>query len=254
MVTRGLKKPQGDQISYNKWNKKELKLLGTIFRQMAQRSPDPEAMSKETFLSVYKLPGILGERLFQVFDKKKSGVIDFEEFVDGLQQFLRGDVGDKAKMIFEMYDLNNNGCVDNFELSTMLHSLIPQQKGGDLSASEKHRQWIYNKVQIAFRECDLNNDGKLSLEQFKLWLEKNPGYLQMMESTFREHSFLGSLNPKPPMKRGIRKSSPIYTGSPAGELREPPVTPIFNFFDIPEPAISMQRDVSSRSWPLFDSN
>jgi len=241
-----------DVMSYNKWTKSELKLLETMFRQMAQRSPDPEAMSKETFLSVYKLPGIFGERLFTVFDKKKSGVIDFEEFVNGLQQFLRGDVGDKAKMIFEMYDLNNNGCVDNLELSTMLHSLIPQPKGADLSASEEHRRWIHNKVEMAFKECDLNNDGKLSLEQFKLWLEKNPGYLHIMESTFREHSLLGSLNPKPPMKLGIRRNSPIiYPGSPSGKQSEPPLTPRFNFVDMPEPAIGINRN--SRSWPCFDN-
>lgn len=198
------------QISYNKWTKKELKLLDTMFRQMAERSPDPEQMSKETFLSVYKFPGIMGERLFKVFDGDNSGYVDFEEFVTGLQKFFRGSVEDKADMIFEMYDLNDNGCVDKKELSTMLHSLIPQlgwHKGGcegeaagvsnKLNASEQHRHFILETVEIAFRECDLNNDNKLSHDQFRLWLARNPEVVNAMEARFREHSVLGSLNPIP---------------------------------------------------------
>jgi len=171
---------------------------------MAQRSSDPKAISKETFLSVYKLPGIMGERLFKVFDKKKCGVIDFEDFVTGLERFLRGSIEDKAKMIFEMYDLNNSGYIDSKELSTILHSLIPQQKRKlvgvqrELIASEQHRQFIHGKVQNAFRVCDLNNDGKLPLCDFKLWLNRNPDCVHMMESTFREFSFLGNLNSEQP--------------------------------------------------------
>jgi len=170
---------------------------------MAKRSPDPETVSKETFLSVYKLPGILGERVFKVFDKKKSGVIDFEEFLLGLQKFVRGSVEDKAKMIFDMCDLNDSGFVDSCELSTILHSLIPQQKAGpigvnkELNASEHHRQIIRDEVECAFRECDLNKDGRLSLDQFKLWLNQNPNYFKIMECAFRERSLIGDLNDDP---------------------------------------------------------
>jgi len=242
------------QISYNKWTKKELKLLDTMFRQMAQRSPDPEQMSKETFLSVYKFPGIMGERLFKVFDGDKSGFVNFEEFVTGLQKFFRGSVEDKADMIFEMYDLNDNGCVDKKELSTMLHSLIPQFGWGgsegelsgvsnELNASEQHRHFILETVEIAFRECDLNNDNKLSHDQFRLWLTRNPEVVNAMEARFREHSVLGSLNPKPtrrnvsvPEQDGLARSmsDPILwrkhssTLSCQNEVLSPIIEPAFS--------------------------
>jgi len=195
------------RLSYNKWTKNELKLLERMFRQMAKRSPETESMSKETFLSVYQLPGFLSERLFKVFDAKKSGDIDFGEFILGLEKFFRSSVQDKAGVIFKMYDLNDNGCVDDKELSTMLHSLIraPQTLTGkeskelqcELSASEHHRSFIHEKVETAFRECDLNHDGKLSLRQFNLFLTRNQDIVQMMEETFSEHTFLGNLNPTP---------------------------------------------------------
>ena len=68
---------------FARYNDKELTLLDRMFQDLAKRSPD-KTMSKETFLQYFALPGILGERLFAVFDTKKNGVIDFEEFVNGL--------------------------------------------------------------------------------------------------------------------------------------------------------------------------
>jgi len=214
-------------LSYNKWTKNEIKLLERMFRQMAKRSPDPESMSKETFLSVYQLPGFMSERLFKVFDWKKSGDIDFEEFILGLEKFFRSSLQDKARVIFKMYDLNDNGCVDIKELSTMLHSLIPAPQNQEklspelqeeLSASEHHRLFIRKKVETAFRECDLNHDGKLSLFQFNLFLSRNPDIVQMMEETFSEHAFLGNLDPAPPAST-LRSRSEPATPQPNGRLK-----------------------------------
>ena len=69
--------------NFARYNTKELTLLDRMFQDLAKRSPD-ETMSKETFLQYFALLGILGERLFAVFDKKKDGVIHFDEFVSGL--------------------------------------------------------------------------------------------------------------------------------------------------------------------------
>ena len=68
---------------FARYNDKELTLLDRMFQDLAKRSPD-KTMSKETFLQYFALPGILGERLFAVFDAEKNGVISFEEFVNGL--------------------------------------------------------------------------------------------------------------------------------------------------------------------------
>ena len=81
-------------------------------------------MSKETFLDYFALPGILGERLFAVFDTKKNGVIDFEEFVNGLARYNRGSIQDKIDMLFELYDLDGQAYVTKEELSIILFSLI----------------------------------------------------------------------------------------------------------------------------------
>ena len=43
-------------------------------------------MSKKTFLELFNVPGLLGERLFEVFDSKRTGNIDLEEFMNGVSK------------------------------------------------------------------------------------------------------------------------------------------------------------------------
>ena len=65
----------------------EIGLIDQIFHEMAVRSPN-DTISKDTFMKFFDLPGVLGDRLFQVFDTKKTGEIDFEEFLTGYHKVM----------------------------------------------------------------------------------------------------------------------------------------------------------------------
>ncbi|ETO22970.1 asparagine rich protein [Reticulomyxa filosa] len=106
-----------------RYNEKELTLLDRMFQDLVKRSPDKN-MSKEVFLDYFNLPGILGERLFDVFDTKKDGVINFDEFVTGLARYNRGTVEDKIDMLFEMYGLDGQEFITKEELGMVLFSLV----------------------------------------------------------------------------------------------------------------------------------
>ncbi|ETO27466.1 hypothetical protein RFI_09663, partial [Reticulomyxa filosa] len=108
-----------------RYNEKELTLLDRI-------SPD-KSMSKEVFLDYFNLPGILGERLFDVFDTKKDGVIKFDAFKKKnqsdtfsytLEQYNRGSMNEKIDMLFEMYGLDGQECITKEELGMVLFSLV----------------------------------------------------------------------------------------------------------------------------------
>ena len=71
-----------------KGKNEEIGILDQIFHEMAVRSPD-DTISKDTFLKFFELPGVLGDRLFEVFDYKKTGVIDFEEFIAGYSMVFK---------------------------------------------------------------------------------------------------------------------------------------------------------------------
>jgi hypothetical protein len=115
--------------------------------ELASRSAGP-TMDKTTFLRFFNLPGMMGERLFQVcretlflikrdkqmrvrschdlqvFDRKQNGVIEWEEFVAGLSDFCRGSLDEKIMLLFRMYDLTGDGHVSKEEFRTMLYSLV----------------------------------------------------------------------------------------------------------------------------------
>ncbi len=48
------------------------------------------------------LPGIIGERLFSVFDNNKDGYIDQTEFVTNMLKVYTNDFFVKRKLIFDM--------------------------------------------------------------------------------------------------------------------------------------------------------
>lgn len=122
-ASKSKKKAKFTKSSSSKYAEQEIGILDQIFHEMAVRSPN-DTIAKDTFLKFFDLPGVLGDRLFEVFDTKKTGVIDFEEFIDGFQRFSRGDPSTKMDMLFQLFDLDGKGGITKQELSTVLMSIV----------------------------------------------------------------------------------------------------------------------------------
>jgi len=197
-----------------KYNKEELGLLDQMFRDLAGRSPDDlQTISKETFMQVFKLPGILADRLFDAFDTKRTKVIDFDEFVLGLAKYVRGDMNDKIEMLFKLFDMDTQGYVTKNELQTVLFSLITpaisflpsleedEKQNGEndlittsdgIYLSHKSKEVvekIEKMVAEAFEECDLDQSGGLDLQQFQIWCKKHPEVTQGLESILVQNTW-----------------------------------------------------------------
>ena len=109
-----------------KFDTSELHELKMKFETLAERSKGP-TVDKATFLKIFPLPGILGERLFTLFDVDRSGVLDYEEFICGLALFCRGSQEERLRVMFDMYDLAGDGAIHKKELSILL-SHMPKEK------------------------------------------------------------------------------------------------------------------------------
>lgn len=157
----------------------------------------------------FPLPGLLGERLFAVFDRKKNGVIDWEEFICGLALCCRGTPAQKAHFIFDMFNLAGDDGVSHEELETMLCNALSaaqaiistaayEEAANSMpvlvatpapapapapasvarpAASDDLVAHVRQLVNNAFGG-DTNPARKLSLAEFQQWLSKNPFVLE----------------------------------------------------------------------------
>lgn len=173
---------------------------------MADRN-NGKGIDKETFLQYFPLNGLLGERLFAQFDQKHTGFIDFDEFVTVLAQVCRGTNDDKIHFIFSMYKVSDDNTVTKEELSTLLNqvpkevlaglnttkSCQPAASGDDNIAVDIEIDETYEEVdsytnhdlvERCFEECDLNHEGRLTYEEFKMWIERNPTIMEHIISYF----------------------------------------------------------------------
>ena len=88
------------RLAASKFDADELLVLQRTWVDLAERSDPQKGVNKETFLQYMPLNGLLGDRLFDVFDTSGDGYIDFDEFVTGLAQMGRGNMDMKIRYVF----------------------------------------------------------------------------------------------------------------------------------------------------------
>ena len=92
------------------------------------RSIAPTAVPERTELTLSEFSEALRMRqesefvmkMFALVDKDKNGFISLKEFIDLLLIFANGSGDDKAKLIFDMYDVNGNGLLTRNDVTNMI--------------------------------------------------------------------------------------------------------------------------------------
>ena len=79
---------------------------------------------------------IFVKMMFNIVDKDGDGQISFQEFLDSVVRFSRGENEDKLRVIFDMCDDDKDGIIDKEQLSDMLRSLVDIAKTDKLSDVE----------------------------------------------------------------------------------------------------------------------
>ena len=66
------------------------------------------------------MPGIIGERLFAVFDINNDGYLDITEFVTNMFKLYTSEFNIKMKLTFDMYDFDRDGFLSKEDVSLLL--------------------------------------------------------------------------------------------------------------------------------------
>ncbi|KAL3714312.1 hypothetical protein ACJRO7_006268 [Eucalyptus globulus] len=114
-------------------------------------------------------------KIFDLFDMKGNGVIEFGEFVRSLGIFHpNAPIEEKIAFAFRLYDLRHTGYIEREELKEMVLALLHES---DLELSDDVVETIVDK---AFREADTKDDGRIDREEWEDFVSKNPSLIRNM--------------------------------------------------------------------------
>ncbi|CAM8984896.1 unnamed protein product [Rhodiola kirilowii] len=157
----------------------EVEALFELYKSISSSIVDDGLIDKEEFhLALFqdrKQKNLFASRIFDLFDIKNKGVIDFGDFVRSLNVFHpNASMDDKIKFTFRLYDLDNTGFIERSEVKDMLIALLRES---GMKLADDTIEMILDKT---FQEADLNQDGKIDITEWKLFVSKNPSLLKIM--------------------------------------------------------------------------
>ncbi|XP_068678322.1 trafficking protein particle complex subunit 12-like isoform X2 [Montipora foliosa] len=194
----------------------ELENIQAVFNEISTKREDGtrhvelSLVNRQDFAERFRLPGFIAERLFHAFDRNESGTIDLEEFIGGIALCLHGTVKDKCRLLFQIFNLSDDGGVCRDELTAVLLSslesaqtILNNVEGGEQpeesSGTDKLIETVTRIVSDAFETCNVSKTGKLSAKEFEKWLYQNP---EIMDNVF------GWQCPSPEEGQWMNESSP----------------------------------------------
>ncbi|KAJ6932446.1 hypothetical protein NC651_008013 [Populus alba x Populus x berolinensis] len=157
----------------------EVEALLELFKKLSGSIIDDGLIHKEDLkLALLKTPAsdnLILDRLFALFDEKKNGVIEFEEFARALSVFHpRAPMEAKIDFAFRLYDLKQTGFIEREEVRQMLNAILLES---GLQISEESLEVIIDKT---FADADADKDGKINKVEWKAFATQHPNLLKNM--------------------------------------------------------------------------
>ena len=128
-----------------------------------------KGISKITFSTYYKVPGLISQRLFSVFDSDNDDYINMKEFINGMKSLFYDSFENSSKFIFNFYDFDKDGLIDKNDIRIVLSYISSNNlKNENKDDSDNNNLHIRN-----YTQDELSN---LLDESFKIFQKEKIDY------------------------------------------------------------------------------
>lgn len=157
----------------------EVEALFELYKSISRLVIDDGLINKEEFqLALFenrKKDNLFANRIFDLFDVKKKGFIDFGDFVRSLNVFHpKVPKKDKISFSFKLYDIHGTGFIERPEVKQMLIELLCET---DMNLADEIIEKILDNT---FSEVDEDRDGKIGESEWHSFVNRNPSLLKIM--------------------------------------------------------------------------
>ncbi|KAH7657867.1 serine/threonine-protein phosphatase 2B regulatory subunit protein [Dioscorea alata] len=184
VLTKKAKHPPGYEdptilASETSFTVNEVEALYELFKKLSSLIIKDGLIHKEEFqlalLGNHQKQNLFVGRIFDLFDVKCNGVIEFGEFVRSLSVFHpNAPEAEKIEFAFKIYDLRQTGYIEREELKEMVLAFLHES---ELILSDDVVETILDQT---FSQADLNQDGKIDPEEWKEFIRRNPSLIKKM--------------------------------------------------------------------------
>lgn len=184
-------------------------------------------ITKTVFDKYYELPGIIGDRLFRVFNKKNREYISLSDFTSGMINLFCEDFDKTSKFIFDFYDYDNDGKITKEDIKTILSYITlgesPNSKSPMKDITYKNRVTSQEDLNKILKKCYNNIKGEyMTYDDFKKVVEEVNSdiylmiYLFLLENKpFKRENIISYMKPEE------RKNATTLSPSPKKMIASP---------------------------------
>lgn len=147
---------------YNKFMKESPSGLITLFELKTML--ELQGMTEEA--------GSYVDQVFLTFDMDGDGYIDFVEYIAAVSLLLKGEINQKLKWYFKLFDQDGNGKIDKDELETIFKAIQDITRDYSIPPEEI--------VTLIYEKIDVNGEGELTLEEFISGAKDHPDIMDML--------------------------------------------------------------------------